>query len=100
MDDKTRCAFEVEDVQTRKNYSFVYEPASGIINMFNTSRGEGNQLLTSMPNDSNDKPDFPFKCKNAYDYFIYMYGKSLRDGRICFLGWVTPDTFVPLEEEE
>jgi hypothetical protein len=36
--DNVRQAFEVEDVRTRKNFTFVYEPTMKQVDMFNTSR--------------------------------------------------------------
>lgn len=93
-----RKAFEVEDINTRENFTFVYNPYDKSVKLYDTSRGKGKVLLT------NHKKDFPFECKTAEEYFNYLYRKSIglieHDYEIYFLGWVDPDTIQPLAELE
>jgi len=98
-------AFEVEVISSRKNYSFLYIPEINQVQMLNTSRGyEKYEIECIFPDDTLSEfgTKFPFKCETAYDYFCYMYKKSLmRDETysIYFIGWVDPKTFQPIEED-
>jgi hypothetical protein len=109
--DNVRQAFEVENIYSRENFTFVYEPTTKQVDMFNTSRGVrgGKQLdMTYREQDDFLMPIGgpwnalmnPLGCTKAYDYFVKMYNKSLSDfrGGVMFLGWVDPDTIVPIAE--
>ena len=96
-----RKAFEVEDIDIRKNYSFVLD--GNKVYMYDTSRGLGNKLLTTMPDDSRDYGRFPFECKNAKEYYELMLQKAVEGENgynIFFIGYVDPETFEPIEEDE
>lgn len=96
-------AFEVEDIGTRKNYTFVLDAPH--VFMYDTSRGSGNRLLTTMPED-NAAPDeslFPFGCDTAEEYYDHMHQKALGKEStfpIYFLGFVNPETFQPEETND
>lgn len=100
LSDKVKKAFEVEDINTRKNYTFVLDEDR--VFMYDTSRGSGNNLMTIMPYD-NAEPEkslFPFGCDTAEEYYNHIYKKSLGEEStfpIYFLGYVDPETFQPLE---
>lgn len=100
LSDRVKKAFEVEDINTRKNYTFVLD--EGRVFMYDTSRGSGNNLMTIMPYD-NAEPEkslFPFECDTAEEYYNHIYKKSLGKEStfpIYFLGYVDPETFQPLE---
>lgn len=116
LQSKKRQAFEVENVQTRENFTQVYEPELKEIQFFNTSRGVGKKLeLVYREKDGDLIPTFckdfvlgemapnPLGCKTAYTYFTALYEKSLnivKSHPIVFLGWVDPDTIEPLDEIE
>lgn len=90
-------AFEVEDTNRRENYSFILNENTNSVAMHNTSRGMGNYLMELF------KDTFPFDQPDAPTYFQYLYDKSLdfKSGySICFIGWVDPATFEPLEDME
>lgn len=90
--------FEVEDIGTRKNYTFVYDPFSQAVIGYDTS-------INTVPSNKQIfkyTKEFPFECKTAYDYFLYLYGKSTKfesDNNTYFLGWINHYTFRPLEDE-
>lgn len=104
-----RQAFEVENIRNRNNFTFVFEPTTKQVDMFDTSRQVGKRLEMTYrekgglllpvggPRNANMNP---LDCFHAYDYFKALYDKSLRglSGDICFLGWVDPDTIQPLAE--
>jgi hypothetical protein len=104
-----RQAFEVEDIYRRTNFTFVYEPTTKQVDLFETSRGVGKRLDMSyreqggflMPiGGPSGAVTNPLGCTNAYKYFVTLYGKSINTftGGIVFLGWVDPDTIQPIAE--
>lgn len=95
MNDRyTYQAFEIEDVERRENYTFVYNPYDQSVELYNTSRNVGRQLKTRHTRN------FPFEQETAYRYFKYLYNKAtgMKDHPFYFLGWVHPDTIEPLAE--
>lgn len=104
-----RRAFEVEDIRHRTNYTFVYEPTTKQVDMYNTSLGKGRVLDMSYREDEyglvpvypihNRFSMNPLGCTKADDYFYLLYDRALNPiDDICFLGWVNPDTIEPIEE--
>jgi len=90
-----RDAFEVEDCQDHKNYTFVLREST--VDLFNSSRGVDKELMKTFGPD-----EFPFGHKTARDYFTFVFQKSLRaDDNICFLGYVKErqHRFSPVEVE-
>lgn len=87
-------AFEIEDVERRENYTFVYNPYDQSVEMYNTSRKVGKQLKTR------HTKNFPFEQETAYKYFKHLYNKAtgMKVHPFYFLGWVHPDTIEPLVE--
>jgi hypothetical protein len=91
-------AFEIENVQSRKNYSYVYNPFDQSVCCYDTSINQtpSNKRIMAF------KDEFPFECKTAHEYFAHMYNRStsMQDLPWCFLGWVYPANFKPIEHEE
>lgn len=90
---KINNAFEVEDIESRKNY--VFKKLGDSVELWDTSIWLPTpRLMVTFP----EEEGFPFDCKNAEEYFAYVYEKSLKlvDG-IAFLGFVDDD-FEPIEE--
>lgn len=87
QDDKSvRQAFEVEQIATRRNYTFEWDPILGKLIVWDTSRGVGKKYFDE---DNTD---------GAWDRFKDIYQQSLRNFQAPFLGWVNPDTIEPLDE--
>ncbi|MDY8021087.1 hypothetical protein [Paenibacillus polymyxa] len=90
-------AFEIENVNTRKNYSYAYNPYDQSVCCYDTSINQipANKRIMAF------KDSFPFECATAYDYFVYIYKRStsMKDLPWCFLGWVNPTSFKPIEDE-
>jgi hypothetical protein len=115
--EEVKMAFEVEDIQERKNYTFVYNAEERTVRMFDTSRGAGNTLVmvyqeTSMNNHVALFPTYyrdghysnlersPFNEDTAIGYFRALYKKAVHEFNPSgmFIGWVHPETFNPLED--
>ncbi|ALS22086.1 hypothetical protein IJ22_17120 [Paenibacillus naphthalenovorans] len=63
---------------------------------------KGKLVPTYSSNNANYNTN-PLDKKTAKDYFEALYEKSLKPSsyyNICFLGWVNPKTFQPIEEVE
>jgi hypothetical protein len=89
-------AFEVEDLASRKNYAFVLDREKRVVRMHNTSRGSGNNQMTTI-----NETSLPFDLTDVVEYYSYLYRKALHvDGGVAFLGYVDPVNFFPLEEEQ
>lgn len=88
-------AFEVEDINSRKNY--VFKKTESVVELWETSIDlDLPKLLYTFPTES----AFPFNCKNSEEYYQHVYEKSLKavDG-VAFLGFVDDD-FEPIEIEQ
>lgn len=98
-------AFEVEDVVTRQNFVISYNPHKRIVIIHDSSINKS-KIAKFIAKDgfqlqNGDKRKFD----NVYDYFIYLYKKSIHEiedlnGRnIFFMGWVNPLTHIPFTED-
>ena len=90
-------AFEVEDIGRRENYMFVYNPYDQTVELYDTSRS----VIGGKKLKSRIAKDFPFECETAYQYFKYLYDKSVKfeeDNDIYFIGWVHPESVMPVVE--
>jgi hypothetical protein len=85
-----RQAFEVEQIATRRNYTFEWSPEKGKLLVWDTSRGVGKKYFDEDASET------------AYDRFKQIYETSISmrgEGLLApFLGWVNPDTIQPLDE--
>lgn len=90
-------AFEVEDINTRQNFTFKYNPYDESVTTIDTTINKPSKVIIFY------NKDFPFECKSAYDYFVYLYNKSLThkdNTNIFFIGWVNPSNYLPIDEYE
>lgn len=102
-----RKAFEVEDINTRQNFTFRLDVEKNTVQMLDSSlphrSSKSGELLYEFPTDKSP-PHFPFGCKDAQEYFDFIYGKAVNGDPdhpgVYFLGWVDPETLQPLEPEE
>jgi hypothetical protein len=115
--EEIRQAFEIEDISSRKNFTFEYDPILKMVIMHNTSRGVGKRFdfaykevnrrvygdcLSPIDDEGQYKSGFtvnPLNCKTAWEYFQKLRIKPT-DGRHFILGFVDPDTIQPLDEED
>lgn len=97
-----RNGFEVEDLATRRNWIWVYEPDARQVDMYETSHSVGCRLHRSYQEQAGrlvcmtDKAAVtnPFGCITAHEYFHALYRKSVElPGAwvIRFLRWVDAD---------
>lgn len=86
--------FEVENIETRENYTLVLDRKNNVVSLYNTSRGAGNRLMETFGPEG-----FHLRAATAVDYYYNMFRKSLQSSDLCFLGYVDED-FEPIEEEE
>lgn len=87
--------FEVEDLESRKNYTFALCKDKNQVELYNSSRGSGNPLMQTFGADGK----FPYGS-TAEEYYNHLYQKALSVGStntICFLGYVN-EHFEPLED--
>lgn len=90
-------AFEVEDIHTRKNFTYVYNPYDQSVEMYDTSRDVGRKLI------GRKNKEFHEDCETAYEFYQHLYKKSFEidpDRPIVFLGYVNPFSIQPLAEME
>jgi hypothetical protein len=90
-----RQAFEIERITDRSNFVFIWEPEKGphgTIEVWDTSRS----VIARHGRKGKywDKDD----SETAYQRFCDIYNDSIRSFATPFLGWVDPDTIVPIEE--
>lgn len=94
-----RQGFEVEDLTTRRNWMWVYEPDKHQVDMYETFRSLGCKLHCSYQEQAGrlvcitDQGPVtnPFGCCMAHDYYHALYRKSVElPGAyvISFLRWV------------
>jgi phosphatidylethanolamine-binding protein (PEBP) family uncharacterized protein len=90
--------FEVEDIRTRKNYTFVFDPFSQAVIGYDTSINQtpkNKQIFRYIKN-------FPFEKASPYEYFLYLYDKSTSfdlDNNTYFIGWINHYNFQPIEQD-
>jgi hypothetical protein len=92
--EKTR--FEVEDITSRKNYTFVLTKRG--VDMYNTSRGFGNSFMGNL--GQNEFINLGIKDEYSPEkHFKMLYEKSLKPNpqNVYFIGWVD-NKFNPIEE--
>jgi hypothetical protein len=88
--------FEVEDIGTRKNFSFVYDPFSQAVIGYDTS-------INTYPSNKQIfkyTKSFPFEKETAYEYFLYLHEKATKfesDNNTYIIGWINPYNFQPIE---
>jgi hypothetical protein len=86
-------AFEVEDLSTRKNYSFVLNRNENTVAAHDTSPGAGNMRF-----DTVGPYRFPFEKKTAIEFYEHIYRLALKGAENrMFIGYVDPVRFQPLE---
>lgn len=97
-------AFEVENIYTRENYTFVYNPFNHTVVTYNTSI---NQIIHNpiLITENGFKLEIePYtQYDNIYDYFVYLYNKSIgsEEGKeFFFIGWVDPLFHNPYEDND
>lgn len=76
---------------------FVYNPYDQSVEMYDTSR----KVITGKKIKTRYTKSFPFECESSYDYFKLLYEKSLKfeeDNDIYFIGWVNPNSVMPVSE--
>lgn len=96
MVDKNR--FEVEDISSRKNYTFV--KTSKGVDMYNTSCGMGNRFDCSLGEKEYRRAGGESEKYTPDIHFKFLLDKSLRPNiyNIFFIGYVD-ENFQPIEEE-
>jgi hypothetical protein len=91
-------AFEVEDLVSHDNFAFV--KAGNVVLLFNTSRDKRDDYGKYRCMQCFGPNTFPFGAKTAEEYYNVMYRKALNaTDNICFMGYVDPDTFDPIDKE-
>jgi hypothetical protein len=102
-----KTAFEVEVINSRKNYVFKLDEGANRVYLYDTSRksngiGYKRELIGVFPSKGTHGGTFPWGCKTAAEYFNCLYKKSMIFSfeNPVFIGWVDPETFEPLVEEE
>lgn len=96
-------AFEVEDIDARDNFVFIYNPYDQSVEFYETS--VINNRIGHYKKDLKTRyiKDFPFECDSAYDYYVHLYNKSIKptEGqRIFFWLHVNPISFEPLVDKK
>lgn len=81
--DDVKKAFEIEDVVSRENFVFQIEREG--VEILNTSRNINERTPVGYVTIDNIKG---MGFKSVREYFYFMYEKSLKDNRMCFLAWV------------
>jgi len=101
MSDETgprHIAFEVENLNTRLNYTLVYCREKNRVELYNTSRNVGRKLIEVI---GDPETPFPKECANAWEYYNFIYARSLKIGlAIAFLGYVDKDTIEPIDPDD
>lgn len=92
MDNKDRfLAFEVQDMNSMAKMIYLYDPdRNAVVMIESTERTTMNMYMVV------DK-DFPWMCRNAYEYFqcIYKKANSINENSIRFLHWIDPRNLRP-----
>lgn len=83
---EVRQAFEVEQLTTRLNFTYVWEPENKTLLKYHTNYGMKRVLLEE---DNSE---------GAWEKFKKCYEKATKDRVEIFLGWVHPDTNQPVED--
>lgn len=98
-------AFEVEDVVTRKNYTFIYNPYEKFVKCIDTSRNSDKNIMFKAEDGFQLQNGDKRKFENIYDYFVYLYKSAIHDieneynKNIFFIGWVESTTIRPYEDD-
>ena len=89
---KNFCAFEVEELATKEKLIFIYDPRQNCVVALRSTH------LTQLSIAFIVERNFPFLCKNAWDYFMTLYRKSTvsNENMIRFVRFINPATLQGL----
>lgn len=92
-DGKHYCAFEVMELGTNEKLMFIYDPKQNCVVALRSTNLQ--QLSIAFIVETN----FPFLCKNAWEYFMTLYkkSKSMNENMIKFVRFVNPATMQGLD---
>ena len=92
-DGKHFCAFEVIELGTNEKMMFIYDPRQNCVVALRST--DIKRLSIAFIVETN----FPFLCKNAWDYFMTLYKKSTasNENMIKFVRFVNPATMQGLD---
>lgn len=97
LTEEKHLAFEIEVIdtreKTRKNYVYEYNPnvgETGVVRTYETTR------IFYKPDKYEEEVSALSSRRDTFEHFKRLYRQAL--DKWCFLGWVDPNTFKPLEE--